>query len=139
MNYARVKKVTDLMGQGPAYVSEISTDNKATWNISAGWVIHDKMYISASVLQHIQQLQDLGYSIEYATQEEPEVKIETKRGHEHVIGILMKRDKMDHESAKQLVLSTVEEIEGCNGDYDEAVDVISCSLGLEPDYLLDLI
>lgn len=56
-----------------------------------------------------------------------------------VIEILMRRDSMDYESAKNLTEQTAEEILACNGNYDEAVDIIANNLGLEPDYMPDLL
>lgn len=56
-----------------------------------------------------------------------------------VIKILMQRDGMDEESAKNLVEQTTEEVLGCGDDYEEAVDIIACNLGLEPDYMVDLL
>ena len=56
-----------------------------------------------------------------------------------VIDILMSRDDMDYESAKSLERQTTEEILECEGDYEEAVDIIANNLGLEPDYMVDLL
>lgn len=57
---------------------------------------------------------------------------------ESVVKILMRRDNMSHEDAKALVDLTVEEIENCD-DYGEAEDIMANNLGLEMDYLIDLI
>ena len=56
-----------------------------------------------------------------------------------IINILMRRDQMDYESAKELVEHTRDEILNCNGDYGEAVQIIEDNLGLEPDYLVFLL
>lgn len=56
-----------------------------------------------------------------------------------VIDILMSRDGMDYESAKSLENQTMEEILACDGNYEDAVDIIANNLGLEPDYMLDLL
>lgn len=53
-----------------------------------------------------------------------------------VIDILMKRDGMDYEDARSLVKETQDEIISNPSDVD---DIIQDYLGLEPDYLEDIL
>ena len=58
-----------------------------------------------------------------------------------VVSILMKRDGMTEAEAKELVQDTREEIQdaiAC-GDYDLVDDIIAGDLGLEPDYIFDIL
>ena len=58
-----------------------------------------------------------------------------------VVKILMDRDNMSEEDAKDMVNSTKDEIEdaiAC-GDYDLVEDLMSGDLGLEMDYVFDVI
>lgn len=55
---------------------------------------------------------------------------------EEVISILMDRDCMSYEDAKSLVNETIDEMI-CNPD--DAFDIIRNYLGLEPDYIENLI
>lgn len=56
-----------------------------------------------------------------------------------IVDILMRRDGMTEESARALCNITTEEILACGGDYDVAIQIIEDNLGLEPDYLVQLI
>ena len=78
-----------------------------------------------------------------------DIKVKSKcnfgaqKGHKmnRVISILMKRDNMTLEEAKDLIADTREEIEdavAC-GDYEYADDILADNLGLEPDYMLDVL
>ena len=62
-------------------------------------------------------------------------------GARRVVDILMTRDGISEEEAKQRVkdfrLSAKEAIE--NGDFDDVEELLQDDLGLEPDYLFDLI
>ena len=55
-----------------------------------------------------------------------------------VVKILMKRDGMTEDEAKELVEETREEILACEGS-DEAWDIIEDNLGLELDYIFDIL
>ena len=53
-----------------------------------------------------------------------------------VIEILMRRDNMSYEDAKELVDETREEM---ISNPDEAEDILQDCLGLEPDYIMDIL
>lgn len=55
-----------------------------------------------------------------------------------VVKILMERDGMSEDEAIELVEETREEILACEGS-EEAWDVIEDNLGLEPDYIFDIL
>lgn len=55
-----------------------------------------------------------------------------------VVEILMKRDGMSEAEAKRLVAETREEILSCD-DAFEVDDILACNLGLEPDYIFDIL
>ena len=54
-----------------------------------------------------------------------------------VVEILMKRDGISREEATRLVDDTREEI--LESDPFDADDIIACNLGLEPDYIFDIL
>lgn len=54
-----------------------------------------------------------------------------------VVEILMKRDGLSEEEARELVEETREEI--INSDPFEADDIMMSNLGLEPDYLFEIL
>lgn len=56
-----------------------------------------------------------------------------------VVKILMRRDGISQEDAQQLVDETREEILSVDMGITEADDILMSNLGLEPDYLLDII
>lgn len=56
-----------------------------------------------------------------------------------VVEILMRRDSMSENEAKELVATTRKMLHECHGDYEEAVDIMQQELGLEPDYIMDII
>lgn len=59
-----------------------------------------------------------------------------------IVGILMNRDGVTEEEAKAQVNECRRRLqeEACeSGDYDEACDIIAEELGLEPDYMIDLL
>ena len=56
---------------------------------------------------------------------------------EKVIRILMMRDDITREEAVELIEETLEEI--YRSDINDADDILMDNLGLEPDYLFDLI
>jgi hypothetical protein len=53
--------------------------------------------------------------------------------------ILCHRDGMTPEDAQALIDQTVEEIHATDYDYDEVIDIMMNNLGLEGDYILDLL
>ena len=55
---------------------------------------------------------------------------------EKIIEILMKRDELDYETAKTLVQETLDEI---LTHPEDAEEIMADYLGLEPDYIDDLI
>lgn len=58
---------------------------------------------------------------------------------EQIISILMERDEMSRTEAVELVKEARDEVMNCGGDYCYACEIIEEYLGLEPDYLMDLI
>lgn len=58
-----------------------------------------------------------------------------------VVNILMKRDGYDEEEATELVRECRAEMLDAieSGDYDLAEDILACDLGLEPDYIFDIL
>lgn len=58
-----------------------------------------------------------------------------------VVKILMKRDGMSVEEAKDLVAEVVDMMNDAiaMGDYEEAQMIVEDELGLEPDYIPDLL
>lgn len=62
-------------------------------------------------------------------------------GTEKIIRIIMKRDGLSHEEASQVVNDAREAMleAAANEDYDEAEEIMYSELGLEMDYLFDLI
>lgn len=55
----------------------------------------------------------------------------------NVVEVLMKRDGLSESEAVELVEETREEL--LSADPFEADDIIACNLGLEPDYLMDIL
>lgn len=55
-----------------------------------------------------------------------------------VVAILMKRDGISESEAKRLIEETKEEILCCDSVFD-ADDILLCNLGLEADYILDIL
>ena len=65
-----------------------------------------------------------------------------KTGHERIISILMERDDLTEEEAGEQVEDAVEAINDIldnGGSYEEAEDVLLEDLGLEMDYIFDLL
>lgn len=56
-----------------------------------------------------------------------------------VVEILMKRDGLTEREAKQLLNETRKMIYNCNGNYDEMEDIVIDQLGLELDYIFDIL
>lgn len=57
----------------------------------------------------------------------------------NVVAILMKRDGMSRAEAIALVTEVHGMIEDANGDYDEAEQIMIDELGLEMDYIMDIL
>ena len=55
-----------------------------------------------------------------------------------VVRILMERDGMSREDAEELVRDTASELADCTNVLD-ADDIIASNLGLEPDYIFDIL
>ena len=66
-----------------------------------------------------------------------------KRGRKmnRVVSILMKRDGYSKDEAIEIINDCREEINEAiaDGDYDLAEDILACDLGLEPDYIMDIL
>ena len=65
-----------------------------------------------------------------------------KSGHDRIVAILMERDELPEEEAREQVEEAVElinEILESGGSYEEAEDVLLEDLGLEMDYIFDLL
>lgn len=58
---------------------------------------------------------------------------------ESVIEILMRRDKIGMTSAAELVKETRDEILNSSDPFMEVDDIIASNLGLEPDYLEEIL
>lgn len=56
-----------------------------------------------------------------------------------VVKILMQRDDMTREAAEELVASVREALYQCDGSFEAATDIIADELGLEPDYIMDIL
>jgi hypothetical protein len=58
-----------------------------------------------------------------------------------VVNILMKRDGYSKEEAIEIVNDCREEMNEAiaHGDYDLAEDILAGDLGLEPDYIMDIL
>lgn len=57
----------------------------------------------------------------------------------NVVAILMKRDGMSRAEAVALVTEVHGMIEDADGDYDEAEQIMIDELGLEMDYIFDIL
>ncbi len=58
-----------------------------------------------------------------------------------VVEILMKRDDMTEQEATKEVTSVAEEVEDCiaAGNYDAVADILMNGLGVEEDYIFDIL
>lgn len=56
-----------------------------------------------------------------------------------VVKILMERDGLTKQEAENIISEVADMIMECNGDYSEAEDIMYSELGLEMDYILDII
>lgn len=65
-----------------------------------------------------------------------------KTGHDRIIAILMERDELTEEEAREQVEDVAKAINDNlenGGSYEEAEDVLLEDLGLEMDYIFDLL
>ena len=65
-----------------------------------------------------------------------------KTGHDRIVAILMERDELTEEEAREQVEDAVDAINDIlenGGSYEEAEDVLLEDLGLEMDYIFDLL
>ena len=65
-----------------------------------------------------------------------------KTGHDRIIAILMERDELTKEEAREQVedaVDAINDIMESGGSYEEAEDVLLEDLGLEMDYIFDLL
>ena len=65
-----------------------------------------------------------------------------KSGHDRIIAILMERDELTEEEAREQVGEAAElinEIVASGGSYEEAEESLLDDLGLEMDYIFDLL
>ena len=65
-----------------------------------------------------------------------------KTGHDRIIAILMERDELTEEEAREQVedaVDAINDIMESGGSYEEAEDVLLEDLGLEMDYIFDLL
>ena len=53
--------------------------------------------------------------------------------------ILCRRDGMTREEAQELIDQTIEEIHATDYDYETVIEIMMNNLGLEGDYILDLL
>lgn len=56
-----------------------------------------------------------------------------------VVEILMRRDGISRNEAELIVEDVREALEGCNGSYIEAENIMYSELGLEMDYIFDIL
>lgn len=65
-----------------------------------------------------------------------------KSGHDRIVAILMERDELTEEEAREQVEEAVEAINdilASGGSYEEAEEILLDDLGLEMDYIFDLL
>ena len=68
--------------------------------------------------------------------------MQMKSGHDRIVAILMERDELTEEEAREQVEEAVElinEILESGGSYEEAEEILLDDLGLEMDYIFDLL
>lgn len=56
-----------------------------------------------------------------------------------VVEILMRRDDLTQQEAEERVLEVKQMMEDCNYDSEECVDIMGDELGLEMDYIEDIL
>lgn len=56
-----------------------------------------------------------------------------------IVEILMRRDNLTQQEAEDRVMEVKQMMEDCNYDPEECVDIMSDELGLEMDYIEDLL
>ena len=62
-------------------------------------------------------------------------------GEKKIVNILMRRDDLTEEEAIETVKDCLDEVNAAieMGDFDEVEDIVADYLGLEPDYIVDLL
>ena len=60
-------------------------------------------------------------------------------GRERVAAILCRRDNCTFEEAEELISNTLEEMEACGYDPIECEEIMMNNLGLEMDYIVDIL
>ena len=63
----------------------------------------------------------------------------TNNQRNEVTKILCRRDGCTREEAEELIQITIDEIEEAMDDYEAVCDIMMNNLGLEPDFILDLL
>ena len=61
------------------------------------------------------------------------------KGHERIASILCRRDGCTREEAMELIQDVLEQMDDCNYDYCECEEIMLNDLGLEVDYIFDLL
>ena len=56
-----------------------------------------------------------------------------------VVEILVRRDGITEAEAKLILKDVRQMFKECNYDPDECEDIMACELGLEPDYIMDIL
>lgn len=59
----------------------------------------------------------------------------------NLVELLMRRDQLTHEEAIEMLFTCKEDLERAvsDGNYNDVDDIIMDDLGLEPDYLFDIL
>lgn len=60
-------------------------------------------------------------------------------GRERVISLICQRDGCSAKEAEKLIGQAISEMEGCGYDPDECEDIMMNTLGLEMDYIFDIL
>ena len=60
-------------------------------------------------------------------------------GKEHIVAIICQRDNCTISEAERLVEQTIEELDACGYDPEESEDIMMHNLGLEMDYIFELL
>ena len=63
----------------------------------------------------------------------------TNHAQNKIRDILCRRDGMTPTEAQELIDQTIEEIEACSFDAETTIDIMMDNLGLEGDFILDLL
>ena len=60
-------------------------------------------------------------------------------GRQNVVDILCRRDEIDEREANELIDEALDSMMECNYDPEECESILADVLGLEPDYIFDLL